>query len=139
MMSASSPPENPHALPPRLVAILFAALAGGLGPGVFMTLTAAPGNRGSPLHGLLLPWTILPFLLAVGVGWRARFQPQADRLAIVTVIAAAGGLGTYLYGLLIHPQGAQNVDLFRWVPMIQLLLIVRVAQRTWRAPDRQDP
>lgn len=138
-MSVSSPPDNPHALPPRLVAILFAAVAGGVGPGVFMTLTAAPGNRGSPLHGLLLPWTILPFLLAVAAGWRARFQPRADRLAVVTVIAAAAGLGTYLWGLLIHPQGAQNVELFRWVPMVQLLLILRVARSTWRDAGKRQP
>ena len=132
-MAVTTPPENPHALPPALVAILFAALAGGLGPGIFMTLTASPGSRGSPLNGLLLPWTILPFLIAVGVGWRSRFQPPVRTLAIVTVIAAVGGLSVYLYVLLFHPNGAQNTELFRWVPAVQMLLILRVARRTWRA------
>lgn len=131
-MSVSTPTENPHALPPALVAILFGAFAGGLGPGVFMTLTASPGTRGSPLNGLLLPWTILPFVVAVAVGWRCRFQRSARTLAVVTVIAAAGGLAGYLYGLLIHPNGAQNTDLFRWLPALQLLAILRIARRTWR-------
>lgn len=138
-MSESKPPDNPHALPPALVVILFATLAGGLGPGVFMTLTGGPGSRGTPLHGLLLPWTILPFLVAVGVGWKARFHPSAKTLAIVTSIAAAGGLSVYLYGLLIHPAGAENTQLFKWVPAVQLLLIVRVALRAWQAAGRTNP
>lgn len=132
-MSEPTTPENPHALPPAMVAILFAALAGGVGPGVFLTLTGAPGSRGSPLHGLLLPWTIIPFFLAVGVGWRSRFTAQARTLAIVTVIAATAGLAVYLYGLLIHPDGAQNIQLFQWVPAVQLLLLVRITLRTWQA------
>lgn len=132
-MSEPTTSENPHALPPAMVAILFAALAGGVGPGVFLTLTGAPGSRGSPLHGLLLPWTVVPFFLAVGVGWRARSTPQARTLATVTVVAATAGLMVYLYGLLIHPNGAQNIGLFKWVPAVQLLLMVRIALRTWQA------
>lgn len=131
-MSDSKPPENPHALPPYFVVILFAALAGGLGPGIFMTLIGTPGTRGSPIFGLLLPWTVAPFLLAVGAGWKARLQPIARWLALVTTVAAVVGLGIYLYGLLFHPNGAQNTQLFLWVPAIQLLLVLRVAVRAIR-------
>lgn len=133
-MTESTPPESSHAQPPAFVAIVFATLAGGLGPGVFMTITASPGSRGSPLYGLLLPWTILPFLLAIGAGWRARFHSSGKNLAIVTVVAAVAGLAVYLYGLLIHPNGAQNTQLFQWVPAVQLLLILRLALRAWQAP-----
>lgn len=138
-MAEPTPPENPHALPPALVAILFASLAGGLGPGVFMTLTVSPGVKGAPLYGLLLPWTVLPFLLAVSAGWRARFHSSARNLAIATVVAAAGGLAAYLYGLLFHPNGAQNTQLFKWVPAVQMLLILRVALRAWQASSRSNP
>ncbi len=123
---------NPYALPPAVVAILFASLAGGIAPGVFMTMTAAPGGRGSPLYGLLLPWTVLPFMLALAGGWRAGLHPYGKTLAVATVVAGAGGVAGYFYGLLVHPDGAQNVQLFKWIPAVQLLLILRLALRAWR-------
>ena len=131
-MSAPIPPENPHALPPNFVIILFAALAGGLGPGIFMTLIGTPGTRSSPIFGLLLPWTVAPFLLAVRAGWSARKQPISRILAVLTTLAASGGFMTYLYGLLLDPNGAQNTQLFFWVPTVQLLMILRVAVRAFR-------
>ena len=126
-------PENPHALPTPFVVILFAALAGGVGPGVFMTLTSAPGNRGSPLYGLLLPWTVLPFGLAVAAGWRAREHRLCVPLAVVAAIAAGAGLTAYMYGLIIHPKGAQNTQLFGWIPALQLLVLARLSLRAFRS------
>lgn len=67
--------QGEGALPGPLVGTLFAACLGGMVPGVYMTLVAAPGLQGSPLYGLLLPWTMLPFLLAVSAAWLARRLP----------------------------------------------------------------
>jgi len=138
-MGVPTPPENAHAVPPVLVAILFATMAGSLGPGAIITLTSGPGNHGSPLNGLLLPWSIAPFFVAVTAGWRARYHPRCRNLAIATVVAAAGGTIAYLYGLLLHPDGAQNIQLFKWVPAVQLLLILRLALRAWQSVPPQDP
>jgi hypothetical protein len=131
--------ENHH-LPPTFVVTLFAALLGGLVPGIYMTLVSAPGQTGSPVFGLLLPWSILPFFLAVVSGWRGRHSPVALSLSRRVVIAAVLGVLAYTYFMLIHPLGVRNVKVFLWLPLWQWLmmatLMVRAAfHRPASAPD----
>ena len=110
-------------MPAQFVVTLFAALAGGLVPGMYMTVVSAPGNVGSPLFGLLLPWSVLPFAMAVVTAWRARWSPGGNRLKHFTIVAAVLGLGIYSYAILIHPQGVRNIKIFLWLPLWQWLLL----------------
>lgn len=125
---------GPRPLPPAYVGTLFGALLGGLVPGIYMTLVSAPGNSGSPVYGLILPWTILPFLLSVAAGWRARADlPVAGSIRNRTVAAAALGAIGYTYLLLVHPNGARQVAVFLWLPLVQWGLLARALARAWRA------
>ena len=113
-----------HALPPRFVKTLFASLLGGMVPGIYMTIVSAPGNKGSPVFGILLPWTILPFMLAVASAWRARFADTAGKLAVRAAIAAVLGLVAYTYFMMFHPRGIRNINAFLWLPLWQWLVMV---------------
>ncbi len=119
--SGDSPAE--HALPPQFVVTLFAALLGGLVPGIYMSVVSAPGNVGSPIFGLLLPWSVFPFVLAVVAGWRSRRSPNGNRLKQFTLIGAVLGLGIYTYVILFHPRGVRNFKVFLWLPLWQWLLL----------------
>ncbi len=118
-----------HALPAPFVAALFAALLGGMVPGIYMTLVSAPGNTGSPVYGMILPWTVLPFLLAVAAAWRARFAASGWKLARMAIAAALLGLGVYTYFMLFHPRGVRNIRVFLWLPLWQWLLMARPMTR----------
>ncbi len=120
-----APQPNPHALPPAFVGTLFSALLGGVIPGIYMTLVSAPGNSGSPIYGLILPWTVLPFLLAVASAWRGRFGPAAGRLRTRTVLVAVAGAALYTYFLLLHPEGHRNIRVFLWIPLWQWAVLAR--------------
>jgi hypothetical protein len=120
-------------IPWPLTLTLMAAALGALVPGILMTLVSAPGHRGSPVYGMLLPWILLPFLLAVAAGWRARHSPAVVGLAGWVVGVALGGIIVYSYGLLVHPQGYRNIVLFLWVPLWQCLLLTRPTLRAFRA------
>lgn len=128
------PTIAPRPLPPAYVGTLFGALLGGLVPGIYMTLVSAPGNSGSPVYGLILPWTILPFLLSVAGGWRARADlAVAGAIQRMTVVAAVVGAAGYTYLLLVHPNGARHVSVFLWLPLCQWGLLVRPLMRSLRA------
>lgn len=129
----------PRPLPSAYVGTLFGALLGGLVPGIYMTLVSAPGNSGSPVYGLVLPWTVLPFLLSVAAGWRARADlPVAGNIRSLTVAAAVVGAIGYTYLLLWHPNGARQVAVFLWLPLVQWGLLARALARARRAA-RPDP
>lgn len=128
------PPIAPRPLPPTYVGTLFGALLGGLVPGIYMTLVSAPGNSGSPVYGLILPWTVVPFLLAVAGGWRARADlPVAASIRRMTVLAAVLGAVGYTYLLLLNPLGVRQVSVFLWLPLWQWGLLVRPLMRSLRA------
>ena len=87
-----------HQLPPDFIFLLCGSLAGGLPAGIFTTLISEPGRSGSPIYGLLLPWGILPFFLALVAGWRGRRSPALRRLAWFTSSASVVGLPAHLDG-----------------------------------------
>jgi len=127
--------QGEGALPGPLVGTLFAACLGGMVPGVYMTLVAAPGLQGSPLYGLLLPWTMLPFLLAVSAAWLARRLPEAGPLRWHVVGVAVAGSVAYTYLVMFHPRGVKNIKAFLYIPLWQWLLMARVMMRAvlaWR-------
>ena len=127
--------QGEGALPGPLVGTLFAACLGGMVPGVYMTLVAAPGLQGSPLHGLLLPWTMLPFLLAVSAAWLARRLPEAGPLRWNVVGVAVAGAAAYTYFVMFHPRGVKNIKAFLYIPLWQWLLMARAMMRAvlaWR-------
>lgn len=127
--------QGEGALPGPMVGTLFAACLGGMVPGVYMTLVAAPGLQGSPLHGLLLPWTMLPFLLAVTAAWLSRRLPEAGPLRWHVVGVAIAGAAAYTYFVMFHPRGVKNIHAFLFVPLWQWLLMARPMMRAvlaWR-------
>lgn len=128
--------EENHALPPAFVGTLFAALLGALVPGIFMTLVSAPGQAGSPIYGLLLPWSMLPFLLAIASGWLSRRLPEANALRIWTIVAAVMGLVAYTYFMLFDPRGVKNIKVFLYLPLWQWLLMSRSLLRALLAVRR---
>jgi cytochrome c biogenesis factor len=128
--------EENHALPPAFVGTLFAALLGALVPGIYMTLVSAPGQTGSPVYGLLLPWSMLPFLLAVTSGWLARRLPEAQAVRLWTIIAAVLGLFAYTYYMLLHPRGVRNIQVFLFLPLWQWLMLSRALLRALLAARR---
>ena len=140
-MTPEPPPAaNAHALPPAFVGTLFAALLGGLVPGIYMTLVSAPGNAGSPVYGLVLPWTVLPFLLSVASGWRGRFGPAAGRLRTSTILVSVAGSVLYTYFLLVDAEGNRNVKVFLWIPLWQWAVMARPMLAAVRqAPPGPDP
>ena len=130
------------ALPGAMVGTLFAAGLGGMVPGVYMTMVAAPGLQGSPLHGLLLPWTMLPFLLAVSAAWLARRLPEAGPLRWHVVGVAIVGTAAYTYFIMFDPRGVKNIKAFLYIPLWQWLLMARPMMRAvlaWRRSLRQGP
>jgi len=127
--------QGEGALPGPFVGTLFAACLGGMVPGVYMTLVAAPGLQGSPLHGLLLPWTMLPFLLAVSAAWLSRRLPEASPLRWHVVGVAVAGSCAYTYFVMFHPRGVKNIQAFLYIPLWQWLLMARSMVRAvmaWR-------
>ncbi|MEI6342086.1 MAG: hypothetical protein WCR07_09020 [Verrucomicrobiota bacterium] len=127
--------QGEGALPGPFVGTLFAACLGGMVPGVYMTLVAAPGLQGSPLHGLLLPWTMLPFLLAVSAAWLSRRLPEASPLRWHVVGVAVAGACAYTYFVMFHPRGVKNIQAFLYIPLWQWLLMARSMVRAvmaWR-------
>lgn len=127
--------QGEGALPGPMVGTLFAACLGGMVPGVYMTLVAAPGLQGSPIHGLLLPWTMLPFLLAVTAAWLARRLPEAGPLRWHVVGVSAAGAAAYTYFVMFHPRGVKNIQAFLFIPLWQWLLMARPMMRAvlaWR-------
>lgn len=127
--------EAVHALPPLFVGTLFASLLGGCVPGVFMTLVSEPGQQGSPVYGLLLPWSILPFLLATSSGWLARDLPEARAVRNAAIFTAAAGLVLYCYFLLFDARGLRNIRAFLYIPFGQWLVLSRPMMRAvlaWR-------
>lgn len=127
------PPEpgrpEEHQLPAGFLLVLVAALAGGLPAGIFTTLATEPGKAGSPIYGLLLPWDVLPFFIAIVAGWRGRLSDRARGLGIATALAAALGLVAYGYAFLFLPRLADARKWFLFVPLWQWLLIARPALR----------
>jgi hypothetical protein len=126
-----------HQLPPVFVGTLFACLLGGLIPGIYMTLVAAPGHQGSPVYGLLLPWSLLPFILAVAAGWVARGLDEGRSLRFWAVATALLGVGVYTYYMLFHPRGVRNVQVFLFLPLWQWGLMARSMMRCVLAWRRQ--
>lgn len=120
-------------LPTPFVVTLFAAILGALLPGVFMTLAASVRGGGSPLYGLLLPWTAVPFLLAVASAWKCRRAPACRVVAIWTVIAALLGAALYGYGFLFHKGDLPAARMFLWIPLWQCLLLTRATLRGFRS------
>lgn len=124
-----------HQLPPVFVGTLFASLLGGVVPGIYMTLVSAPGHQGSPVYGLLLPWSLLPFILATAAGWVGRNLPEGRLLRFWAVLAAVLGVVVYSYYMLIHPRGVRNVQVFLYLPLWQWLMMARAMMRAvlaWR-------
>jgi hypothetical protein len=124
-----------HQLPPVFVGTLFACLLGGMVPGIYMTLVAAPGYQGSPVYGLLLPWSLLPFMLATAAGWVGRNLPEGRLLRFWAVVAAVLGVVVYTYYMLFHPRGVRNVQVFLYLPLWQWLMMARAMMRSvlaWR-------
>lgn len=128
-----------HQLPPVFVGTLFASVLGGLVPGIYMTLVAAPGHQGSPVYGLLLPWSLLPFILAVSAGWVGRGMEEGKRLRFWAVVTAVLGVVVYTYYMLFHPRGVRNVQVFLFVPLWQWGLMARSMLRLVLAWRRQAP
>lgn len=126
--------SSPHALPPDFVKTLFASLLGGMIPGIYMTLVSAPGNKGSPVYGMVLPWSVLPFLLAIAAAWRGRATASARRLGVMSVLAAVLGLVVYSWFMLFDARGIRNVRVFLWLPLWQWVLMVRPMTRCVFAP-----
>ena len=126
-----------HALPPVFVGTLFACMLGALIPGIYMTLVAAPGYQGSPIYGLLLPWSLLPFVLATAAAWVGRGLDEARPLRLWAVIAACLGLFAYSYYMLIHPKGVKNLQVFLYLPLWQWLLMARAMMKSVLAGRRK--
>lgn len=118
-----------HQLPPDFIFLLCGSLAGGLPAGIFTTLISEPGRSGSPIYGLLLPWGILPFFLALVAGWRGRRSPALRRLAWFTSSASVVGLLAHGYAFLFLPGFHDARKWFLMVPMWQWVLIARPALR----------
>lgn len=131
------PTAESYQLPPVFVGTLFACLLGALVPGIYMTLVAAPGYQGSPVYGLLLPWSLLPFILAIAAGWVGRGLDPARALRVWSVIAAVIGLGVYTYYMLIHPRGVRNLQVFLYLPLWQWLMMARPMMRSVLAGRRR--
>lgn len=128
-----APDEIPSGtLPTMTVVTLFACALGALIPGVLMTLVVSPGNAGSPLYGLLLPWLVVPYALAGAAGWMARRTPLALSVAAWTVGVALLGVSVFIYGLLWDPKGNRNVTLFLWVPLWQCILLTHITLKVFR-------
>jgi hypothetical protein len=106
-------------------------------PGIYMTLVAAPGYQGSPVYGLLLPWSLLPFILAVAAGWVGRGLDAGRSLRFWAVATALLGLGVYTYYMLFHPRGVRNVQVFLFLPLWQWGLMARSMMRCVLAWRRQ--
>lgn len=127
-----------HALPGPLVGTLFASLLGAMVPGIYMTLVAAPGLQGSPVYGLLLPWSMLPFLLAVAAAWMSRKLPEARAVRLWCVLAAIIGAVVYSHYMLIDAKGVRNIRVFLYLPLWQWGMMARAMMRAVLAARRAE-
>jgi len=125
-----------HALPGPLVGTLFASMLGAMVPGIYMTLVAAPGLQGSPVYGLMLPWTMLPFLLAVAAAWMSRKLPEARQVRLWCVVAAVVGAVVYSHYMLIDAKGVRNIRVFLYLPLWQWGMMARAMMRAVLAARR---
>jgi hypothetical protein len=90
---------------------------------------------------LLLPWSLLPFMLAVAAGWVGRTLPEGRLLRFWAVTAAVLGAVVYTYYMLFHPRGVRNVQVFLYLPLWQWLMMARAMMRSvlaWRRQLRGD-
>jgi hypothetical protein len=130
-MSAPSPETeaNPHAVPRHFLMVLCGAVFGALPAGVCMTLVSEPGRQGSPIYGLLLPWSILPFIVTLVAGWRGRFSQHVHKLAWMTLVAAILGAALQFYAFVFVPRVADARKWFLFVPLWQWAMIAGPALR----------
>ncbi|HEX7653876.1 MAG TPA: hypothetical protein VF607_10235 [Verrucomicrobiae bacterium] len=114
-----------HQLPPALVMAIFGAVLGALPAGLSISFAAAPGNQGSAVYGLLLPWSVLPFLAGLVVAWRARFTPWVPVLGRRILIAAGLGVLAYGYAFLFAQGPVNDRKWFAFVPLWQWAALAR--------------
>ena len=119
-------------LPPALVVAIFGALLGALPAGVSISSAAAPGNAGSAIYGLLLPWSILPFAAALVISWRGRSSPYISGLARRILIAGALGIVAYGYAFLFAAGKIDDRKWFALVPVWQWTILALPLVKTFR-------
>lgn len=124
-----------HRLPTPLVVAIFGALLGALPAGVGISAAAAPGNAGSAIYGLLLPWSILPFAAALVVAWRCRHSPHITSLGRRLVLAGALGAMAYGYAFLFAAGKVDDRKWFAYVPLWQWMTLALPLLKTLRTPS----
>ncbi|HTI71606.1 MAG TPA: hypothetical protein VMF06_16650 [Candidatus Limnocylindria bacterium] len=121
-----------HQLPPAFVQAIFGCAVGALPVGLAITLVAAPGNQGSAVYGLLLPWSISPFILAITMAWKGRFLPHAALLGRRILFVGFLGAAIYGYAFLFARGPVDDRKWFAFVPLWQWLLLARPLTKVLR-------